>query len=131
MGSFHWSKFMLLNAFVNLHMWLFLIHVWCMTFWLGYRNIPLVKVLPITNICYLHGEFNLILVWCVPCWMWSTNILIFFVSACLCPRKFMYWLLIIELHDIISLLTAGDIPITMYAFVCSKWVTFYASICSN
>ena len=48
----------------------------------------------------------------------------FCAVGCLCTGKYTYWLLIISLRDLINLVTAGDMPITLYKYVHSKWITF-------
>ena len=74
-GSFYWWSFMLLHEFINLHVSLVLIHVFCLTWWLRPMNVMLFEILAITGICYLQGLFYLICVWCVNWWFLSMNIL--------------------------------------------------------
>ena len=54
-----------------------------------------------------------------------------FVVSCLCPGRFIYWLIIISFINLIHLATSGEIPITLYASLHFEWVTLYASISSD
>ena len=74
MGFFHWWSFMLLNAFIQLNVCLFLIIVWCLTLWEGSTNVMLVNVSAITSVCYLQEMFYLTSVWCVTCWPFFLNV---------------------------------------------------------
>ena len=59
-GSFCWRVFILLHAFVNLHMWLILIRVWSLICWVWRTNFTLVKFSSITSVSYFQWSFYLI-----------------------------------------------------------------------
>ena len=54
-GLFYWWKFMLLHVFIQLHVYLFLIRVWCLTWRAWSMNVKMVNSSAITSVCYLQG----------------------------------------------------------------------------
>ena len=54
-GSFCWWDLMILHAFLNLHVWLILFNVLCLTSWEWPTNVTLVNVSDIISVSHLQG----------------------------------------------------------------------------